>query len=89
MQYNTAWSRFQAITAALNIDGYTTHSLRHQFASESLDDGMNIVDLSAVLGHADPSVTLRIYVHAMPDAEARTRAMMNARWPARPALTAA
>jgi hypothetical protein len=88
MTYSTAWDRFTAITAALNIDGYTTHSLRHQFASECLDDGMNIVDLSTVLGHADPSVTLRIYVHAMPDAEARTRAMMNARWTARPALTA-
>jgi len=88
MTYSTAWDRFTAITAALGIAGYTTHSLRHQFASECLDDGMNIVDLSTVLGHADPSVTLRIYVHAMPDAEARTRAMMNARWTARPALTA-
>jgi hypothetical protein len=88
MSYGTAWERFTAITAALNIDGYTTHSLRHQFASECLDDGMNIVDLSAVLGHADPSVTLRIYVHAVPDAEARTRGLMNARWAARPALTA-
>ena len=44
LQYNTVWSRFQAITAALNIDGYTTHSLHHKFASESLDDGMNVVD---------------------------------------------
>jgi hypothetical protein len=49
MQYNTAWARFTAITAALEIEGYTTHSLRHQFASEALEDGMNIVDLSAVL----------------------------------------
>ncbi len=89
MQYNTAWERFRAITGALKIDGYTTHSLRHQFASECLDDGMNIVDLSAVLGHADPSVTLRTYVHAMPDAEQRTRAMMNARWTGKPPLTAA
>jgi Phage integrase family len=89
LQYGTVWDRFHAITAALGIDGYTTHSLRHQFASESLDDGMNVVDLSAVLGHADPSVTLRTYVHAMPDAEARTRAMMNARWTAKPALAAA
>jgi hypothetical protein len=88
MSYSTAWDRFTAITGALGVDGYTTHSLRHQFASECLDDGMNIVDLSAVLGHADPSVTLRIYVHAMPDAEARTRVMMNARWTARPALIA-
>ncbi len=89
MQYHTVWRRFHAITAALTIDDYTTHSLRHQFASECLDDGMNVVDLSAVLGHADPSVTLRTYVHAMPDAEARTRVMMNARWAARPALTVA
>ncbi len=86
MKYNTAWDRFRAITGALKIDGYTTHSLRHQFASEALDDGMNIVDLSAVLGHADSSVTLRTYVHAMPDAEQRTRALMNARWTAKPAL---
>jgi integrase len=89
MQYGTAHERFKAITDALAVTGYTTHSLRHQFASESLDDGMNIVDLSGVLGHADPSVTLRTYVHAMPGAETRTRAMMNARWTARPALAAA
>jgi hypothetical protein len=89
MQYHTARERFNAITAALGISGYTTHSLRHQFASECLDDGMNVVDLSVVLGHADPSVTLRTYVHAMPDAEARTRALMNARWTAKPALQAA
>jgi hypothetical protein len=82
MRYNTARVRFAAIMDALKVDGYTTHSLRHQFASECLDDGMNIMDLSAVLGHADPSVTLRIYVHAMPDAEQRTRALMNKRWPA-------
>jgi hypothetical protein len=89
MQYNTARERFNAVTGALGVTGYTTHSLRHQFASECLDDGMNIMDLSAALGHADPSVTLRTYVHAMPDAEARTRAMMNARWTARPAAAAA
>jgi integrase len=89
LRYNTARVRFNAIMDALGIEGYTTHSLRHQFASECLDDGMNIMDLSAALGHADPSVTLRTYVHAMPDAEARTRALMNARWTARPAAAAA
>ena len=89
LPYNTAWNRFAALTAAVGIEGYTSHSLRHQFASECVDDGMNIADLSVVLGHADPSVTLRIYVHAMPDAEQRTRAMMNARWTARPALSVA
>ena len=89
MPYSTARLRFAAIMDAAGVDGYTTHSLRHQFASECLDDGMNIMDLSAALGHADPSVTLRTYVHAMPDAEQRTRAMMNKRWTAVPALKAA
>lgn len=64
MAYNTAWNGSRPSTAALGIDGTTSHLLRHQFASECLDDGMNIVDLSAVLGHADPSVTLRIYVNS-------------------------
>ena len=85
----TVHTRFAAIMKAMGVEGYTTHSLRHQFASECLDDGMNIMDLSAALGHADPSITLRTYVHAMPDAEQRTRAQMNARWTARPALEAA
>jgi len=89
MPYNAARTRFAAIMNVMGVEGYTTHSLRHQFASECLDDGMNIMDLSAALGHADPSITLRTYVHAMPDAEQRTRAQMNARWTARPALKAA
>ena len=89
MQYGTVRDRFAAIMTALQVEGYTTHSLRHKFASESLDDGMTVVDLSAVLGHKDPSITLRIYVHAMLDAEARTRAMMNTRWNPKPALAAA
>jgi integrase len=89
LPYNTARVRFNAIMDALAVTGYTTHSLRHQFASECLDDGMNVMDLSAVLGHADPSVTLRTYVHAMPDAEQRTRALMNKRWTTRPGLKTA
>ncbi|WP_300613311.1 site-specific integrase [Trebonia sp.] len=88
MPYPTIQDRFGRACKALGITGFTTHSLRHQFASECLESGMNIVDLSAVLGHADPSITLKTYVHAMPDSQERTRAMMNARWAA-PALMAA
>lgn len=80
MTYIAVWGRFTRAMKALGIKGFTTHSLRHQFASESLENGMNIVDLAEVLGHADPSITLRTYVHAVPDAFQRTRAMMDARW---------
>ena len=80
MPYETARERFAVSCRALGIDGVTTHSLRHQFASECLEAGMNIVDLAAVLGHSDPGVTLRTYVHAMPGAQERIRDMMNSRW---------
>jgi hypothetical protein len=80
MSYKNIQSKFQRLTEEMGITGFTTHSLRHQFASEALEDGMNIVDLSEVLGHRDPSVTLKTYVHATPDSATRTRAMMNKRW---------
>lgn len=88
MPYATIQGRFTKATKGLNITGFTTHDLRHQFASECLDSGMNIADLAEVLGHSDPSVTLRTYVHAMPNAQDRTRDMMNARW-SKPRLKAA
>ncbi|SRR5260370_3271420 len=88
LPYNTAWDRFSKNTAALGVEGVTSHSLRHQFASECLEDGVNIVDLSTVLGHKDPSITLRIYVHAMPNAFDRAQDAMNARW-GKPALSVA
>jgi hypothetical protein len=78
--YKGVQAKFKLLTAEMGITGFTTHSLRHQFASESLDDGMNIVDLSEVLGHKDASVTLKTYVHPTPDSASRTRAMMDTRW---------
>ena len=85
MTYGAAWLRFKNACKAMGVTGLTTHSLRHQFASECLEGGMNVVDLSTVLGHADPSVTLKIYVHAVPNAFERTRDMMNDRWSVKPA----
>jgi integrase len=85
LPYFTAWGRFDTLTAAMGITGYTTHSLRHQFASEALDRGANIANIAAILGHRTVETTLRIYVHQTEDAEARMRDMMNDRWGTRPA----
>jgi hypothetical protein len=61
LPYFTARGRFDALTAAMGITGYTTHSLRHQFASEALDRGANIANIAAILGHRTVETTLRIY----------------------------
>jgi integrase len=44
--------------AAINF-----HSLRHSFASRCLQSGCDIKTLSELLGHANPNITLKMYVH--------------------------
>jgi integrase len=51
------------------VDGF--HALRHTFASVQLDAREPIVAVSKWLGHADPSITLRIHAHMMPEADGR------------------
>ncbi|MDD3401839.1 MAG: site-specific integrase [Hespellia sp.] len=39
------------------------HSLRHSFASRCLQSGCDIKTLSELLGHSNPTITLKMYVH--------------------------
>ncbi|MEU4051343.1 site-specific integrase [Streptomyces olivaceus] len=57
-------------------DGF--HALRHTFASVQLDARESVVSVSRWLGHSDPSITLKIYAHMMPEADGRGRAAMEA-----------
>jgi integrase len=45
----------------------TPHSFRHTCASLLFEDGRNIKQVAAWLGHADPGFTLKTYVHLMDD----------------------
>jgi integrase len=62
--------------AAARDDGF--HALRHTFASVQLDARESVVAVSKWLGHSDPSITLKIYAHMMPEADGRGRAAMDA-----------
>ena len=47
----------------------TFHDLQHIAASLALGSGVSITTVSEMLGHADPSTTLRVYAHTIPGAQ--------------------
>lgn len=57
-------------------DGF--HVLRHTFASVQLHARETIVSVSKWLGHKDPTITLRVYAHMLPEADGRGRQAMDA-----------
>lgn len=58
--------RFRAIVAAAGLPAIRFHDVRHTYATAALAAGVPVKVLSSRLGHADVSVTLRIYAHVMP-----------------------
>lgn len=48
---------------ALSIEGKHFHSLRHTFATNCIESGMDPKCLSEILGHADVNTTLNRYIH--------------------------
>jgi integrase len=50
---------------AAGLPDVTFHSFRHTCASLLFEAGRNVKQVSEWLGHADPSFTLRTYVHLM------------------------
>jgi len=48
----------------LGMNSIHLHSLRHFAATELLAGGISPHDAAEMLGHADPSLTLRVYAHA-------------------------
>lgn len=64
------------------------HTLRHTFATTCLQAGCDIKTLSELLGHADPNITLRRYVHSNMNRKRRElERMFAAVWAVRIPLT--
>ena len=54
------------------------HDLRHSWASNLLEAGANLADVSRDLGHANVYITLKIYTHAIPKSRRGTSDQMAA-----------
>ena len=71
-------NRFNARTwaparTAVGLPGVGVHDLRHFYASALIRAGLNPKVVAERLGHADASMTLKVYAHLWPDDEDRSR----------------
>jgi len=60
---NKTWYR---IREAADLPKLRLHDLRHQFASHLVNDGKSLFEVQQILGHSDPTVTMR-YAHLSVD----------------------
>jgi integrase len=56
----------------------TIHTLRHSFGSWKIDQGEDIVYVSRQLGHADVSITAKVYAHLIKDTRPEATAKTDA-----------
>ena len=55
--------RLQVILERAGCKRVRFHDLRHTFATMSLENGMDVKTLSAIIGHVSSATTLNIYTH--------------------------
>jgi integrase len=63
------WQRVRRRAQKRGVRPLKLHCARHSWASWALEAGKSVRWVADVLGHADPSLTLRVYAHAMREAE--------------------
>lgn len=73
------WSKFEwaPLLAELSIDARGFHHCRHTYATLALGEGVPVTVVSAVLGHANASVTLTQYAHMLPSQQEKSRTAMG------------
>lgn len=60
---NSGYNRMKKLLAEAGLPRMRFHDLRHTFATISLEHGMDIKTLSAIIGHISSRTTLNIYTH--------------------------
>lgn len=67
MEPRTYQNHFKRYLKTIQIPDYNFHTLRHTFATNCIDSGMDIKSLSEILGHSNVQITLDRYVHPSMD----------------------
>ena len=69
---NPAWSleprtcqrHFKALLKHCGLPDRNFHSTRHTYATRCVEEGADIKTVSELLGHSNPQITLRLYMHS-------------------------
>lgn len=61
---------FRDFIRAHDLPDISIHSLRHTNATLMINSGIPLTTIAARLGHADPTTTSKIYIHAIQSADA-------------------
>lgn len=77
MEPRTYQNHFKKYLRETNIKAYNFHALRHTFATNCIDAGMDAKSLSEILGHSDVQITLNRYVHPTMDTKRRYIAALS------------
>ena len=56
---------WRTVTRATGINK-TMHCFRHTWATVQLQRGFPLTEISRILGHSSPRITLEVYSHAIP-----------------------
>ncbi len=59
----TYYYKYKCILKKCHIHNYKYHALRHTFATNCIELGLDPKSLSEILGHSDIKITLSLYVH--------------------------
>ena len=70
MHPDSLYQWFKNFIKKNNLPNVTLHELRHTNASMMIASGVDIATVSKRLGHADTSITTRIYTHAIKERDA-------------------
>lgn len=73
---NKSWRKLLLSAGLFDAaDVYHFHALRHFAGSWWLQNGMTVPDVSKLLGHANPAITMQIYIHSLSQPEHRAVAL--------------
>ncbi|MGA8534363.1 MAG: site-specific integrase [Candidatus Tumulicola sp.] len=69
---------FKVASRAAGVTDASLHSLRHTSGTWMVAQGSDVRSVQEILGHSEPSTTLNIYSHAVPELQVRAVATIDA-----------